>query len=237
LRQDLAACLASGSEGMFLPIGQANRAGIQTHRGSFERIEFFRTDWNQSHEITNQESDRSGAAAAMVLAGTQATQAVDLLWEWTTTQAGLVSTGTFVTDGGPFTSSNPTAGTYILSQFEVKTSAAGATIGSTLTGDYTIVMPSEGFIWSSVSANATQFFRSNGGVTNGMSFNDSNGVNFGFYTFNNQMYGGWDLDNAAAGLMTLQAVNPVPEPSTYALGAIATGVMAAVARRRKARKA
>ena len=29
----------------------------------------------------------------------------------------------------------------------------------------------------------------------------------------------------------------VPEPSTYALGAIATGVMAAVARRRKARKA
>ncbi len=29
---------------------------------------------------------------------------------------------------------------------------------------------------------------------------------------------------------------PVPEPSTYALGAIATGVMAAVARRRKARK-
>ena len=30
---------------------------------------------------------------------------------------------------------------------------------------------------------------------------------------------------------------PVPEPSTYALGVIATGVMAAVARRRKARKA
>lgn len=176
-------------------------------------------------------------AAAMVLAGTQATQAVDLLWEWTTTQAGSVSTGTFVTDGGPFASSNPTAGTYTISQFEVKTSAAGAPIGSTLTGDYTIDMPSEGFIWSSVSANATQFFRSNGGVTNGMSFSDSNGAYFGFYTFNNQMYGGWDLDNAAAGLMTLQAVNPVPEPSTYALCAIATGVMAAVARRRKARKA
>lgn len=31
-------------------------------------------------------------------------------------------------------------------------------------------------------------------------------------------------------------VNPVPEPSTYALCAIATGVMAAVARRRKAKK-
>jgi hypothetical protein len=37
--------------------------------------------------------------------------------------------------------------------------------------------------------------------------------------------------------MTLQAVNPVPEPSTYALCAIATGVLAAVARRRKAKKA
>ncbi len=30
---------------------------------------------------------------------------------------------------------------------------------------------------------------------------------------------------------------PVPEPSTYALGTIATGVMATIARRRKARKA
>ncbi len=39
-----------------------------------------------------------------------------------------------------------------------------------------------------------------------------------------------------SGLQSLQgaAMVPVPEPSTYALGAIATGVMAAVARRRKA---
>ena len=40
--------------------------------------------------------------------------------------------------------------------------------------------------------------------------------------------------NAGSAVMTISAV---PEPSTYALGAIATGVMAAVARRRKARKA
>ena len=39
--------------------------------------------------------------------------------------------------------------------------------------------------------------------------------------------------NAGSAVMTIGAV---PEPSTYALGAIATGVMAAVARRRKARK-
>ena len=39
--------------------------------------------------------------------------------------------------------------------------------------------------------------------------------------------------NAGSAVMTISAV---PEPSTYALGAIATGVMAAVARRRKARK-
>jgi hypothetical protein len=39
--------------------------------------------------------------------------------------------------------------------------------------------------------------------------------------------------------VTLNALTftAVPEPSTYALGAIATGVMAAIARRRKARKA
>ena len=39
--------------------------------------------------------------------------------------------------------------------------------------------------------------------------------------------------NAGSAVMTISAV---PEPSTYALGAIATGVMAAIARRRKARK-
>ena len=42
----------------------------------------------------------------------------------------------------------------------------------------------------------------------------------------------------AATIVTLNSLTftAVPEPSTYALGAIATGVMAAVARRRKARK-
>ena len=39
--------------------------------------------------------------------------------------------------------------------------------------------------------------------------------------------------NAGSAVMTISAV---PEPSTYALGAIATGVMAAIARRRKSRK-
>ncbi len=39
--------------------------------------------------------------------------------------------------------------------------------------------------------------------------------------------------NAGSAVLTIGAV---PEPSTYALAAIATGVMAAVARRRKARK-
>jgi hypothetical protein len=38
------------------------------------------------------------------------------------------------------------------------------------------------------------------------------------------------------GVSMREVTIPVPEPSTYALGAIATGVMAAIARRRKARK-
>ena len=178
------------------------------------------------------------ASAAMVLAGTQATQAVDLLWEWTTNQGGAISTGTFITNGGPFTSSNPANGTYTISQFEVKTSTAGGTIGSTLNGVYTIDNPTSGFIWSSASARPTQFFRQGGVLTNGSNFIENQSLLYwGFYLFNNQAYGGWDLDNGAAGLMTLQAVNPVPEPSTYALCAIATGVLAAAARRRKAKKA
>ncbi len=48
-------------------------------------------------------------------------------------------------------------------------------------------------------------------------------VNFGSSTF----------DSVTLNALTFTAV---PEPSTYALAAIATGVMAAVARRRKARK-
>jgi hypothetical protein len=44
----------------------------------------------------------------------------------------------------------------------------------------------------------------------------------------------WSTGNASPYYLAFQ---PVPEPSTYALGAIATGVMAAIARRRKARKA
>ncbi len=44
------------------------------------------------------------------------------------------------------------------------------------------------------------------------------------------------IPGAGAGRFTNLAAIPVPEPSTYALAAIATGVMAAIARRRKARK-
>jgi len=46
----------------------------------------------------------------------------------------------------------------------------------------------------------------------------------------------WSTGGVAPAFIAFQPVS-VPEPSTYALAAIATGVMAAVARRRKARKA
>jgi hypothetical protein len=55
----------------------------------------------------------------------------------------------------------------------------------------------------------------------------------GFATANNNRWGG-----PYSGMWIIGAVSTVasvPEPSTYALAAIATGVMAAVARRRKAR--
>ena len=46
----------------------------------------------------------------------------------------------------------------------------------------------------------------------------------------------WSTGTASPGFLTVHAVS-VPEPSTYALAAIATGVMAYLARRRKARTA
>ena len=45
----------------------------------------------------------------------------------------------------------------------------------------------------------------------------------------------WSTVGASPAYLAFKSVT-VPEASTYALGAIATGVMAAVARRRKARK-
>ena len=52
-------------------------------------------------------------------------------------------------------------------------------------------------------------------------------------TYNLVNFGSSTLDNVTFNALTFSTV---PEPSTYALGAIATGVMAAIARRRKARK-
>jgi DNA-binding beta-propeller fold protein YncE len=46
----------------------------------------------------------------------------------------------------------------------------------------------------------------------------------------------WSTGGVTPSFIAFQPV-AVPEPSTYALAAIATGVMAAIARRRKARKA
>ena len=46
----------------------------------------------------------------------------------------------------------------------------------------------------------------------------------------------WSTGTASPSFLTVHAVS-VPEPSTYALAAIATGVMAYLARRRKARTA
>ncbi len=53
-------------------------------------------------------------------------------------------------------------------------------------------------------------------------------------TFSPQNFGATNNDNL---FMTSLTFSTVPEPSTYALAAIATGVMAAIARRRKARRA
>ena len=71
-------------------------------------------------------------------------------------------------------------------------------------------------------------------------FSNSSFGTFGWDSVNSTYTGTFNLiSNTIPGGMTGLALAPnsVPEPSTYALAAIATGVMAAVARRRKAARA
>jgi hypothetical protein len=95
----------------------------------------------------------------------------------------------------------------------------------------------------SVPGGGAQPFTLTGGT--GTSTNNSLAT-IGVFNFNGQfsIAQGQTVNFSAPGTSALSTIKrmtftivPVPEPSTYALGAIATGVMAFVARRRKAKRA
>lgn len=170
-------------------------------------------------------------------------KAADLYWEWSFTASGQSAQGYFVTNGGPYTGPNPTAGTFNITNFIVaQTTFSGSLVGAMNTflaypgGVYNEgSQPGTGFQWNGSAA--TQFFRANGTLTNGSAFYLYGGGEndyFGFYITSGVQAGNWGFNS---GNLTLQAVTtPVPEPSTWAMGVIGTCVTAVIARRRKARK-
>jgi hypothetical protein len=178
-------------------------------------------------------------ACLSILAGSPI-NAADLNWEWSFSINGGLEKGQFVTNGGPYSDTIP-AGTYTIKDFSVTQSANGLVIGSLVKGDYTILYPNGGFVWDGTQA--TQFFRLNGVYDNGVAYVQQPseiGQEFSFYLDGSTMMGQIDnftTDNViGSGNLSLTPVNSVPEPSTYALAAIASGVMAALARHRKARQ-
>lgn len=185
------------------------------------------------------------ATALAFLEFSSSSNAADLFWQWSFTQTGGSAQGYFVTDGGPYSVPSPTAGTFNITNFIVtQTTITGPSVGAINTyGAYTGGVyntdnqAGQGFIWNGSAA--TQFFRDNGTTTNGSNFFLNGGTQFDkflFFANVTAQQGGWG-GFSTVNLTTLQAVaNPVPEPSTWAMGVIGTCVAAVIARRRKARK-
>jgi hypothetical protein len=186
------------------------------------------------------------ASLAMTILPAHFATATDLYWEWSFTANSALQKGYFVTNGGPFTSSNPSSATYTVTNFIVSQSSFPALPVGSITntpistgGIYVISQPTISFVWNNSLNRSTEFQRLSGAFTNGSSFFKVGGGPqdvWRFYADSTSMRGTVGVINSP--LTTLQAVTtPVPEPSTYALAAIATGVIAFVARRRKARRA
>jgi len=88
--------------------------------------------------------------------------------------------GTFVTDGNLVNGAAP-AGTYTISDFTVTNTTTSLPItGSFASGEWTIGMPTFGFIWDGTIP--TQFWRAGGDWTNGFSYSRNNpGPDFSNY--------------------------------------------------------
>ena len=106
------------------------------------------------------------------------------------------------------------------------------TMGYTNSSTYQPIVP---------NATYANIVLANDGTTMYGIFGDGNTGNQKLYTINTTtgaLTAGPTISGTGIGTRFHGAgIVPVPEPSTYALGAIATGVMATIARRRKARKA
>jgi hypothetical protein len=186
------------------------------------------------------------ASLAMTILPAHFATATDLYWEWSFTANSALQKGYFVTNGGPFTSSNPSSATYNVTNFIVSQSSnptipVGSVTNTPIStgGIYLISQPTVSFVWNNSLNRSTLMQRDNGTLTNGFGFDKVGGGpedRWTFFADNSIMLGRVGGSNGSFQPLSLQAVTtPVPEPSTYALAVIATGVMAFVARRRKAR--
>lgn len=90
-----------------------------------------------------------------------------IIWNWSNSAGGGTEEGTFITlgtlDGGA-----AAADSYEVLDFTVTSSGFGLPLGSVSGGQYAMGQPGIGFLWDGSSP--TQFWRSDGGYTNGFTF-------------------------------------------------------------------
>ncbi len=148
----------------------------------------------------------------------------DIVWDWSWNN----EAGQFNTDGN-LVGGAALAGTYNILDFSVDQTGNGMPLGSLSGGEYVEGQPTQGFIWDG-SAD-TQWFRSSGTFTNGSAFTKAD---FSFqYTFDTGFYGISDTLLPPFTSSSTLALNPVPEPSTLALAALALLSLLAHNRRRR----
>ncbi len=186
------------------------------------------------------------AAVAVVcsLAAGQSARAVDITFDLTplpgqSTPASLTSGGytlLFTQIGDSFFPGNPNGVSVVANRTFSISKTAGAT--DLLFKSYTLKNV------NNFSSNSLSFNLTGGtGTSTGNTFTANTTLNYnGNYSLVGSQTVTYSMVNFGTGafhdVVTFNALtfSTVPEPSTYALGAIATGVMAAVARRRKARQ-
>jgi hypothetical protein len=220
--------------------GFCERISTMTTSGSFLRVRLATT---------------LGALALALLPVNFANATTLLWWEWKFTTASGLQQGYFVTDGGPYSTPNPTAGTYNISNFVVASSpnmplgsitntpiSTGGVydMGATHGADTTTA-----FVWDDSSGKATQFSRTSGSFTftNGSNFYVVGGADsdvdvFGFYASSSVQEG----TSGGDPYVSLLLLNAVPTPSSAvpeidpagfgSVAALVTGALGLIERRR-----
>jgi len=155
------------------------------------------------------------AAVAVCLLVIPSRANATLIWDWSfgDSEAGTFTTNGTTADAIGADGANPF--NFTVTNFTVTASTISSLIGS----PYSETQPQQGFLWNGVSA--TEFYRSNGQLTNGSNFYVSSpAYSYLFFADSVSATGGLadpDENPVVSNTALTLTVAPVPEPTTYAM--------------------